>query len=366
MTKRELFILLNLVSGLTSAQIQKLLAVFGGIEAIASAGVEHLQQAGFSARRAQDIASVFSDKRCLLKEELLLTEMHGVNIITWEETQYPKALRAIADPPIALYIKGNLQEGDEVAVAVVGSRRASWYGLQTAVQLGYDLALRGISVVSGLARGIDAAAHQGALKAGGRTIAILGSGLAGIYPSEHEALAKEVAKSGALISEYPMQAAPEACHFPRRNRIISGLSLGVVVVEAASRSGALITADAALEQGREVFAVPGPITAASSQGTHRLLKQGAGLITGVEDIVEALRLKPQVQPPGACGKTASTERLSGDYASVWRLLKPDEPVAMDTVVAQSGLATADVSSVLMQLELQGRIKALAGKRFIRT
>ncbi len=289
---RERFIALNLVPGIGSASLRRLLEAFGGLDRLVAAGAVELQEAaGLHARSAERLAAACRDERAL-RRELALTQRAGVAILTQADEGYPVGLRTIPDPPLALYVKGIPEAMTAPAVAIVGSRRASFYGLECAERLACELALRGVTIVSGLARGIDGAAHRGALKAGGRTIAVLGHGLSQIYPPEHERLANAVAASGWLVSEYPMDAAPLAHHFPRRNRLISGWSLGVVVVEAAARSGALITVDCALEQGREVFAVPGPMTAVTSQGTHHLLKQGARLVTSVEDILEELRLVP--------------------------------------------------------------------------
>ncbi|MCQ9208506.1 MAG: DNA-processing protein DprA [Omnitrophica bacterium] len=204
------------------------------------------------------------------------------------DKDYPANLKHIYDPPATVYLKGELILEDNIAIAIVGSRRATPYGLKNAKSLAFELAARGITVVSGLARGIDSAAHRGALEAKGRTIAVLGSGLNVIYPHENERLAEEIAKSGAVISEFQQDVGPQRYHFPRRNRIISGLSLGVVVVEAAQKSGALITANCALEQGREVFALPGKIDSWTSRGTHDLIKQGAKLVESIEDIIEEL------------------------------------------------------------------------------
>jgi DNA processing protein len=281
----------------------------------------------------------------------------GVSVLTERDPAYPDALRAIHDPPKALYVRGLPVPMVQPAVAIVGSRGSSRYGLECAERLASELALRGISVVSGLARGIDAAAHRGALKGGGRTIAVLGSGLSEIYPPEHRALAEDIAASGWLVSEYPMATLPMPYNFPRRNRIISGLSLGVVVVEAASRSGALITADFALEQGRDVFAVPGPVTAVTSQGTHSLLKQGARLVTSVDDILDELRLVPVRVPLG--------EPSVGLDARLLGLLEGG-PLTIDLLAVESGAAMRVIASALVGLELKGVVRQLPGKRFMRT
>src|SRR3989338_4973459 len=261
LSAREQLILLNLVPGIGSTPLRRGLDACGSLERLWTASVQELQQAGASTQMAQRLVGCRDER--LLARELVLAQRQDVTIVTLADPGYPKPLREIADPPLALYSRGSLP-AEEVAVAIVGSRHASLYGMQTAERLGYELALRGITVVSGLARGIDSASHRGALKASGRTVAVPGSGPAVLYPPEHRELADQIAGQGAVISEYPMEATPEPYRFPRRNRLISGLSLGVVVVEAAARSGALITAGCALEQGREVFAIPGQITAGTS------------------------------------------------------------------------------------------------------
>ncbi len=291
LTDRERLILLNCVPDVGPVQVRRLLDAFGGIKALCAASEAQLRRVwGIGSVTALQLVSTCRTPG-LAEEEIRLARRHGCEIVTQLDEGYPARLREIHDPPLVIYRKGRWPQPDEAAVAIVGSRRASLYGQQAAERLAYELALRGVTVISGLARGIDAAAHRGALRADGRTVAVLGSGMSRLYPPEHEALAAEVAERGAVLSEYPMGMAPLPHNFPRRNRVISGLSLGVVVVEAADRSGALITADMALEQGREVFAVPGPVDSVTSQGTHGLLKQGARLVTSVEDIMDELRLR---------------------------------------------------------------------------
>lgn len=275
-----------------------------------------------------------------------------------DDPRYPAALRTIADPPQMLYVRGALRDEDRSAVAVVGSRRASAYGAAVAEWLGRELARAGVTVVSGLARGIDGAAHRGALQAGGRTVAVLGCGPDVVYPPEHRRLMAQLIESGAAISEYPPGTPPLKHHFPRRNRLISGLSLGVVVVEGREDSGALITADCALEQGREVFAVPGPVLVPTSALPNRLLQQGAKLVTTVEDILEELRL-PKSQPHAA----ASAIPLEGAEAAVYaRLL---DPLHVDILALRCGLPASEVGRVLLALELRGLVRALAGQRYVR-
>jgi len=251
MDDREQFILLNLIPDIGSLRMKQLLDAFGSAEALVAASEAQLRQVeGIAPSLAQRLAEGCRAPR-RLDEELHLARQAGCVVLTQVDVSYPAPLRDIPDPPLALYLKGTWTQADRVAVAIVGSRHASLYGQQTTERLAYELALRGVTVVSGLARGIDAAAHRGALKAKGRTLAVLGNGLSQVYPPEHAELAQEIVAHGALISEYPMRMAPLARNFPPRNRLISGLSLGVVVVEAAGRSGALITADCALEQARE-------------------------------------------------------------------------------------------------------------------
>ena len=290
------------------------------------------------------------------------TDRERFIVLTPADAGYPALLRAIPDPPRALYVRGGAGSLEEPAVAIVGSRHASLYGLECAERLACELALRGVTVVSGLARGIDAAAHRGALQGGGRTVAVLGSGLDQLDPPEHGPLAEEIVKTGWLVSEHPMGTRPLPHNFPRRNRLISGLSLGVVVVEAAARSGALITADCALEQGREVFAVPGPVTSVTSHGTHRLLKQGARLVTSVEDILEELRLIPlsarEAEPMAAAAKPAGAEvRVLACVAAA--------PRTIDAIALESGFPMPELSALLVQLELKRLVRQLPGKRFVR-
>ena len=367
-TNRERLILLNLIPEVGSTRLRRLLDAFGDLERVWAASPEALQHVeGIGPGLAQRLVEGRRDT-ARLEQELTTARRHGVTVLTLDDPDYPERLRTIPDPPLALYVNGTLSPQDDIAVAVVGSRHASLYGTQCAERLGYALALRGVSVVSGLARGIDAAAHRGALKAPGRTIAVLGSGLAQLYPSEHADLAAQVAARGAVISEYPMETLPLPHNFPRRNRIISGLSLGVVVVEASARSGALITADCALEQGREVFAVPGPMTSVTSQGTHGLLKQCARLVTSVDDILEELRLReePRAASIEARGAAVAAPAVAGCEERILSCVSEREPRDIDVIAAESGLPMPEVSSFLLQLELKRRIRQLPGKQFIRT
>lgn len=299
-----------------------------------------------------------------LEGELKLIKKHDVEIITIYDNSYPRLLKEIHSPPLVLYVKGKMLTDDEFAVAVVGSRFASVYGVSTAQRLGYELASSGVVVVSGLAKGIDSAAHKGALKAHGRTIAVLGNGLKNVYPPENKGLAEEIAENGgAVISEFPMAAPPLSRNFPQRNRIISGLSLGVVVVEAAKNSGALITADFALEQDREVFAVPGKVDSATSFGANELIRQGAKLIQTAEDVMDGLGLKLK-EGAALHDKKAPRPNLSTDESAVYKNLS-DEPRHVDEVVQDAGLPVNKTMELLFKLELKKLIKELPGKNFIR-
>lgn len=366
LTPQVICLLLNRFPKVTSIQLTRLRQAVDRLEQLAHTSAEQLQQmAGLAPVLAAAVAGTLRDT-AWAEQEWERARCAGVTILTWVDAAYPVTLRTIPDPPLALYLQGALTDADALAVAFVGSRHASLYGLECAQRLAADAAQRGMTVVSGLARGIDAAAHRGALSVGGRTIAVLGSGFNHLYPPDHAPLAQQVSVSGAVVSEYPMDALPQPYHFPRRNRIISGLSLGVVVVEAAARSGALITADCALEQGREVFAVPGPMRSVTSQGTHGLLKQGARLVTSVEDLLEELHLTSQPvlatmspQPhPGADSVSALHRRLLD-------CLSTTQPTALESVVERSGVSRADAVVGLLELEMQQQVRQRPGQQFVR-
>jgi DNA processing protein len=291
---------------------------------------------------------------------------------------YPVNLRGIPTPPLRLSVRGRILEEDALAVAIVGSRAATAYGLAVAERLAADLAARGVTVISGLARGIDTAAHRGALRAGGRTIAVLGSGIDVIYPPENRSLAARIASHGAVVSQFEAGTRPLAGHFPARNRVIAGLALGVVIVEAAEKSGSLITAGLAGELGREVMAVPGLVTSAQSVGAHRLIQDGAALVQGWEDVVSQLPLqwRDRVRSlPGAGAPEASRpHHLShGQHAgrhveddsedNLLRLIG-EEPTDIDRIIERSGLTPGRASALLVTLEVEGRIRQLEGKRFV--
>jgi DNA processing protein len=293
----------------------------------------------------------------------------GARLVLLGDPEYPVPLRPIDLPPPFLLVRGEMRREDALAVAIVGSRRASPYGLRTAEGLGADLGARGVTVVSGLARGVDTAAHRGALGVGGRTVAVLGSGVDVVYPPENRRLAAEVATAGAVVSQFPMGTAPLPQHFPARNRVIAGLALGTVVVEAAARSGALITARCAGELGREVYAVPGNVSSPSSQGANGLIQDGAKLVRGWQDVVaewrpdwrRALR-SPEPSAPGNSGGPSA----AGPGERAILALLGDEPVAVDAVVERSGLPSGQVSAGLTALELRGLVRRIAGQRYVRS
>jgi DNA processing protein len=294
-------------------------------------------------------------------DELRRVRAAGIDIVRFTSPGYPARLRMIADPPPCLYTKGALVAEDERAVGIVGSRSASDYGRRVARDLARGLASLGFTVVSGMARGIDGAAHESALRAGGRTVAVLGSGVERPYPPEHDGLYQRISEHGAVVSELPVGTRPMAFNFPARNRLISGLSLGVVVVEATEKSGSLITAAMALEQGREVFAVPGEAGASRSRGAHRLIRQGAKLVETVDDIIE--EIAPQLARR-AGGTTETPARTlpwnAGENTRKVFTLLQDNPLQVDQVIERSGLAAAQVLEILLELELLGFVRQSPG------
>lgn len=301
----------------------------------------------------------------------------GIRLLRRESLDYPAALASLPDPPPYLFVRGSIEERDRAAVAIVGTRHATEYGKGIAAKLGSDLAQRGVTVVSGLARGVDTQAHQGALNANGRTFAVCGCGLDVAYPSENRALMEQIENAGACISEFAPTVHPEAWHFPARNRIISGLSVGVVVVEAAERSGALITADFALEQGREVFAVPGNIHKAQSKGAHALIKAGATLVDSVDDIIVSLNARAlpfedlRVAKQARAADVASAPEKSGlrhDLSAAENrvyLALDVEPRHVDDIAAAANMGAGEVNATLVMLELKGAARRLPGGLFVR-
>lgn len=296
-----------------------------------------------------------------IDRELERLAARGGKVITQNDEEFPPALRQIPHPPPFLYVQGTLAPQDRLAVAVVGTRRLSHYGRRVSYRLGRDLGFQGVTVVSGLARGIDTAAHRGALENGGRTLAVLGCGLDVVYPPENKELYRKIPQQGALLSELPLGTPPEAKNFPIRNRIISGLALGVVVVEAGEQSGAHITARCALEQGREVFGVPGPIDSPTSIGPHRWIQQGAKLVQEVRDIIS--EIAPMVERPQSTTSPAP-EVARPHVEDPLVALLGTEPLQLEDLISASGLAAPDVMTRLTLLELQGLVRELPGKCYV--
>lgn len=334
-----------------------LVKVFGGPRQVLEAGTQRLECAGVRAGLARAISRF--DAWTAVDDQLRRLDRVGGRLVTWADEAYPDLLRHIHDPPLFLFVRGKLEDaiGEKLpAVAVVGSRTPSSYGRRMAQVLSAGLAERGLTVVSGLARGIDAEAHRAALHAGGRTVAVLGCGIDVIYPTEHHQLMDLAARNGAVVSEFPMGTQPEAENFPGRNRIISGLSLGTVVVEAAERSGSLITAHFAVEQGREVFAVPGPV-GVHSRGPHRLLRQGATLVETANDVLT--ELAPHLPAARSAPNVAA---VTPAEAAVLRCLAGGTR-SLDEIVRASGLGLAAVTETLLALELRGAVRALPGNTY---
>jgi DNA processing protein len=355
----DAWLALALTDGLTARRAFELAVGLGGPERVLGADPSALRAANL----ADDVIASLRDARGRAARERDAARRDGVEVVTWVDGGYPGRLRTIADPPLALFVRGTLDADETPAVAIVGSRRAGEYGRKVAAELGQGLAQAGVTVVSGLAAGVDGSAHRGALEAGGRTIAVMATGIDRVYPSWHAALAREIAGHGALVTEFRRATPPLQFHFPQRNRIISGLAVGTVVVEAAERSGSLITAEFAMEQGREVFAVPGPVGTPHHRGCHRLIQQGAILVTSVEDIVDPLApaLRARIVAARAAAEEAS---LSAVERAVLDAIGEGE-AHVDVVVGRSGHAAGAVLETLLALELRALVAQRPGMRFAR-
>jgi DNA processing protein len=359
--ERAYWVAFNRVPGIGVARFRLLLERFGSLAAAWQAPPRDLAQAGLD-RRALD-ALLAARPQLRPERELERVGRLRAKVVTWHDAAYPPLLAAIPDPPPVLYVRGRLAA--DQALAIVGTRRATLYGRDAAERLAADLASAGLTIVSGLAKGIDTHAHRGALKAGGHTIAVLGHGIDTCYPPENRRLAAEIAERGALVTDYAVGTSPLGENFPPRNRIISGLAAGVLVVEAGETSGALITSRYAAEQGRDVFAVPGPITAHASRGCHRLIQDGAKLVRTWEDVVAEW---PAAWRRALRPVTTATPAAEGPRGVTESRLLPllgDEPIAIDRVIAETGLPAGEVAASLMALELRGLVKQLAGQRYIK-
>jgi DNA processing protein len=354
----------------------KLLKHFGSIERCLGASVSEMT-------RVDSIGTQTAEKIARTRDkfdttaELELAGKLGVWIINFEDNRYPALLKKIYDPPPVLYVKGSLDKSDNISVAMVGCRRCSIYGQEQAARLAHLLASAGFTICSGMARGIDTAAHQGALSAQGRTIAVQGCGLANIFPPENKKLFELICESGACMSELPLRYEPLAENFPTRNRIIAGLSLGTIIVEADLRSGALITARASLENNREVMAVPGRIDSPTSRGTHQLIKNGAKLVESVEDVTEALGyIGREIQTYTSAAAAQAAEEMDAPLFDAANLKLSDgermiygclgrEPLHVEQIIAQADLSAGDVNAALVSLQLKGLIKQLPGSLFLK-
>jgi DNA processing protein len=356
---------LSMVSGVGPLLRKALLERFGSAAAVLAATKGELQGVdGIGPKISACILAAHEEVDA--EAELQLAAEHGIDVLTEDCGDYPRLLRQIHDPPGVLFRRGKPEPQDEMAVAIVGTRHASRYGIAQAERLAGSLARTGFTVVSGLARGIDAAAHRGALAAGGRTIAVLGSGLLEMYPPEHDKLAEEVAGSGYILSESPPRMIPLSGAFPQRNRIISGLSVGTIVVEAALRSGALITARHAYEQGREVFAVPGPIDSRMSHGCHALIKDGAKLVESIDDVLAELGpLAENIRRDDGTTISSPAELLLNEIEQQVLAVIDGSPISVDAVALSSGLPIHRVLSTISVLEMRRLVRRVSGTQVAR-
>ena len=349
----------NNAPGIGSARLKRLLEHFGSIENAWQASDAELQAVGLP---SNSIRSLLRTRQSLqLDREMERLEALGFSVLTWQDPLYPEPLLETHDPPPALYLWGEFAPIDRWSVAVVGTRRASSYGRLIAEEIAHGLASQGVTVVSGMARGIDGIAHRAALDAGGRTLAVLGSGLDRLYPPEHRKLAQNISENGAVISDYPLGTPPEGSNFPPRNRIISGLSAATIVVEAGKSSGALITAEFGAEQGREVFAVPGNINSPNSAGTNRLIRDGAHPYLDLTDVLQALNLEVAVQ------QQAVQQRLPADETELALLGQlSSDPVHIDTLLQRMDQPVAKITAALALLELKGQVRQVGGMNYVLT
>ncbi len=371
------WIALNMTPGVGPRAATKLLERFGSAEAVFNARRTELE--GLRLRPETIESLIKKEFQEHATEEIKKVRELGGDILVLDDGVYPALLREIADPPVVLYVKGDWQSCfDAPCVGFVGSRRASTYGVNASQMLARDLAKKGVCVVSGLARGIDAAAHRGAVETGGKTVAVLGTGIDQVYPKENKALVAEIlATGGALLSQFPLETPPLPENFPYRNRIISGLSLGVVIVEATERSGSLITARLAIEQNREVFAVPGNITSSNSYGTNYLIKSaGAKLVQQWQDIAAEMppEIAAQLLPPETTKEASKMSKaqselvpadLTANERSVWQQLSADEAMQIDSLQSETGFSFGDLNAALLGLEMRELIRVLPGKCFAR-
>ena len=367
MDSREALIALNMIEGVGPVRARSLLEHFGDAPQILAASKHALTRVhNIGEDTAENIANW--EKSTDLAGELKRIADSGCHVLISADENYPPSLREIYDPPLVLYVKGELTAKDKNAVAMVGSRMTTHYGIETARKLAYQLAYTGVTVVSGGARGIDTAAHQGALSGKGRTIAVLGTGINLVWPPENAELFERIAANGAVITQFPFNRPADKQSFPIRNRIVAGMTLGTVVVEANLSSGALITANFATEYGRQIFAVPGRIDSPRSKGCHDLIKKGAKLCEGVEDILSEFEyLFPASNRPPSAGETGVLPalELNGNEQKVFTAMKADDEMSIDEIIRASGLPSSAVSVALFSLEMKRLVKQLPGKIFVR-
>jgi DNA processing protein len=357
MNDKKYWIGFNLIKGIGAVRMQGLVAYFGDLESAWRAEPADLAQAGLGTKLVERVLG--ARKQVDLDQVWAKIEAQGIHILTWADDAYPSRLKEIDQPPPVLYIRGEYLPDDVFAVAIVGTRKVTPYGRQVTEEIASFLAANGITIISGLARGVDAIAHQTALKAGGRTLAVLGSGVDKIYPPEHRMLAEQMMTRGAIISDYAVGTPPDASNFPPRNRIISGLSLAIVVIEAAETSGALITAEFAAEQGREVFAVPGSILAPQSKGTNKLIQNGALPLLTPNDLMQALDLT-RIGEKKMVRKLVPSDETE---ARVLDVLGP-EPVHVDEIRSLANLPIEKVSATLALMELKGLVRQVGGMNYV--
>jgi DNA processing protein len=347
---------------ISAARVRSLVDTFGGPRAVCTAGHTALRDAGLA---NDSIAALRAESSAAIDTELDWARQPGNRILALDDPDFPKLLRELDDPPPVLYVRGDCEVLATLQLAMVGSRKPTGAGRRTAFDFARHLAGCGLTITSGLALGIDTASHAGALRDGGLTVAVMGSGHQHVYPRENAALAEEIVATGALVSELPLHAPPRKEHFPQRNRLLSGLSAGVLVVEAATRSGSLITARLASEQGREVFAVPGSIHSPQSRGSNALIRNGAKLVETAEHILEELAPFAAAARESAAPRTETGgNSLQGEYQALLDAVE-FSPTAVDTLVESTGHSAAEVSSMLLILELQGHIEAVAGGLYVR-
>ena len=357
MDDKRYWIGFTLVKGIGAVRFQRLLERFDDIESAWKASPADLAGAGLGLKLIERLVAV----REKVDLSLIWAQIQakGIHVLTWLDEGYPQRLKEIEQPPPVLYLRGDLTEEDTWAVAIVGTRRVTPYGRQVTEEIASFLAANGVTLVSGLARGVDAIAHNAALRAGGRTLAVLGSGVDRIYPPENRTMAEQITQHGAVMSDYAPGTPPEASNFPPRNRIISGLSMAVVVVEAGETSGALITAEFAAEQGREIFAVPGNIYAPQSKGTNKLIQQGAQPLLSASDIMQALNLTRMGQHKAA-RKTLPADAFE---AKLYQAMG-DEPLHVDEIRNQTGLPVEKVSATLIMMELKGMVRQVGNMHYV--